>query len=98
MRIGTVTRPLKAFVERVGFGHRLANERGFGEDSLLPRIGLERLGLLNAAWPEHGHEEAVTVSQRLLVEDRGEALPICHPAWRHLTPYLAPRRKEFILR
>src|SRR5258705_7403687 len=98
MRIGTVTGPLETFVERVGFRHRLANERGFGEDLLLSRVGLERLALLNAERPKHGHEETITVSQCLLVEDGGEALPICHPAWGHLTPYLAPGRKEFTLR
>src|SRR6202022_2310800 len=98
MPIGTVKSPLETFVERVGFGHRLANERAFGEDSLLPRIGLERFALLNAERLKHCHEEAVAISQGLSVKDRGEVLPICHPAWRHLAPYLAVGRKEFILR
>src|SRR5664280_144214 len=98
MSIGTVTRALETFVERVGFRHRFANERSFGEDFLLPRIGLERLALLNAERPEHGHEETVAVSQGLRVEDCGEVLPICQPPRRRLTPYFASGRKEFILR
>jgi hypothetical protein len=48
----------------LGLGHRLADERGFGQDLLLYRRRFEGLALFDAKRLAHGHEAAVAFGRR----------------------------------
>src|SRR6476661_7832293 len=64
VRIGSIHHPSKAALERVRLGHRLTDERAFGKDPGLSRVGLEWLALLDTEWLKHCVEETIALIDR----------------------------------
>ena len=84
----------EALLVCVGTRHRLTDKRRLDQEFGLPRVWLEGLALLDAQGLEHRHEEAVALANGLLVDGRGEQLPIGHAAGLGAAPGLAAWRNK----
>src|SRR5271156_2414087 len=71
----------------VGARHQFADVRGLFENRLLPRVGIERLALLDAERDERRQRDAVAVKRRFLVDDACNYLPIGEPARLMARPF-----------
>ena len=85
-------RAFEAFVVTDGPRHDLAGQRGVGEQSFLPLVGLEGLALFDAERLEHAEHDAVALEHGFFVDDFGQALPVGHSARLFPAPLAAIRR------
>src|SRR5215471_11385821 len=91
MLAGPDGRAGEAFGVAIGARHQLANVRGPFEDRLLPRVGIERLTLLDAERDERCQRDAVALHRRLLVDDARDDLPVMQSAWLLARPFASLR-------
>ena len=69
-------------IEQHYAAHGIAHASGLFENRALPRIGFELLALLDAQRFQHAHVEEVARMHGVVVDNRRETLPECHPHGR----------------
>jgi hypothetical protein len=82
---------LQALGKVVCLGHALSHEHCIGKNLLLAFGWLEWLAFFDAEFPQHGHEETITLEYRLAIDDIRQSFPIFHSTWLCGQPVFSAR-------